>query len=135
MNRLFRTLAVTTAVVTTLIAADPAAAARAPRTVSVSVTRSGGFAGHTDRFAVDSSDRDVHAREALSVAAEHRFRALRPEYLPANPCCDRFRYEVVARYRDGRVKTVVTMDGVPGTPDVLLEVIDLVLTSAALAPA
>jgi len=135
MKQLFRTLAVTTAAMTALLAANPAAAASAPRTESVSITRSGGFAGRTEWYAVDSTDRDDQAAEALSVTAEPRFRALRPAYLPANPCCDRYRYEVVARYRDGTVKTVVTMDGVPGTPDVLVEVIDLVMTSAALAPA
>lgn len=135
MKQLFRMLAVTTAAVTALIAADPAAAATAPRTESVSITRSGGFAGRTEWFAVDSTNRDEAATDALGVAAQPRFRALRPAYLPANPCCDRYRYEVVASYSDGTVKTVVTMDGVPGTPDALVEVIDLVMSSAALAPA
>ncbi|MEU7907558.1 hypothetical protein [Actinoplanes sp. NPDC049118] len=135
MKQLFRTLAVTVAAVTALLAAEPAVAASAPRTESVSVTRSGGFAGRTDSFAVDSTTRDDRAEEALGVAAELRFRMLRPTYLPANPCCDRYRYEVVARYSDGTVKTVVTMDAVPGTPDVLTEVIDLVTTSGAPAPA
>jgi hypothetical protein len=135
MKQLFRTLAATTAAMTALLAANPAAAASAPRTESISITRSGGFAGRTQWFAVDSTNRDEHATEALSVASELRFRALRPAYLPANPCCDRYRYEVVAHYRDGTAKTVVTMDSVPGTPDVLVEVIDLVMTSTAPAPA
>ncbi|GID93872.1 hypothetical protein ACFQFC_07525 [Amorphoplanes digitatis] len=135
MKQLFRNLTMTAAVLTALLTANPAAAAAAPHTESVTVTRSGGFAGHTEWYAVDSTDRDERAQEALSVTAELRFRVLRPAYLPANPCCDRYRYEVVARYSDGTVKTVVTMDAVPGTPDVLTEVIDLVTTSGALTQA
>jgi hypothetical protein len=139
MKQLFQTLAVTAAAVAALLAANPAAAtpaavhpaagAVAAHTESVSVIRSGGLAGRTEWFAVDSTTRDERAGEALRVAAGPGFRTLAPAYLPANPCCDRYRYEVVASYHDGTFQTVVTMDGVPGTPDVLLEVIDLVTTS------
>ncbi|MET8154069.1 hypothetical protein ACIBSW_38685 [Actinoplanes sp. NPDC049668] len=135
MKQLFRNLTMIAAALTALLTATPAAAAAAPYTESITVTRSGGFAGHTDWYGVDQTDRGERAQEALSVTAERRFRALRPAYLPANPCCDRYRYEVVARYSDGTVKTVVTMDGVPGTPDVLIEVIDLVTTAGDLAQA
>nr|BFE73388.1 hypothetical protein GCM10020092_066890 [Actinoplanes digitatis] len=77
MKQLFRNLTMTAAVLTALLTANPAAAAAAPHTESVTVTRSGGFASHTEWYAVDSTDRDERAQEALSVTAELRFRVLR----------------------------------------------------------
>ncbi|BFU42234.1 hypothetical protein KRMM14A1004_04710 [Krasilnikovia sp. MM14-A1004] len=126
MKQLFRALAVACAMATALIAANPAAAAETAYTESISVTQSGGFTGRTELFSVDTTTRDERAAQALSLAATPQYRTLAPIYLPSNPCCDRHRYEVVTHYSDGTDKTVVTMDGVPGTPPVLLEVIDLV---------
>ncbi|MEV6602462.1 protealysin inhibitor emfourin [Actinoplanes sp. NPDC051346] len=131
MNRttaaIFRTLAVITAAVLALLAANPAAAATLPATQSISVTRSGGFAGRTEYFLVDQATDDRRAERALDLAAQPQFRRLAPEYLPENPCCDRFTYQVVTQYTSGARKTVVTMDDVEGTPPVLLEVIDMVI--------
>ncbi|MCU7730112.1 hypothetical protein ODJ79_40895 [Actinoplanes sp. KI2] len=133
MTQLFRALAMAFAMATALIAANPAAAASAPYTESISVTESGGLAGTTDVFSVDGTTLDVRAAQALSLAAGPQYRALAPIYLPANPCCDRHRYVVVTHYSDDTDKIVVTMEGVPGTPPVLLEVIDLVTATGAAA--
>lgn len=46
------------------------------------------------------------------------------KYLPADICCDRFTYRVTAAV-DGRQHTVVTMDGTPGAPDQLMQLITL----------
>ncbi|GAB1643186.1 hypothetical protein [Krasilnikovia sp. MM14-A1259] len=131
MKQMFRALTVAAALVAALIAADPAAAASAPYTESISVTQSGGLAGRTELFSVDTTTRDDRAAQALSLTATPQYRTLAPVYLPTNPCCDRQRYEVVTHYSNGTDKTVVTMDGVPGTPPVLLEVIDLVTNTGA----
>ncbi|GAB1694557.1 hypothetical protein [Krasilnikovia sp. M28-CT-15] len=131
MKQLFRALAVAFAVVAALIAANPAAAASIPWTESISVTQTGGLVGRTELFSVDTTTRDERAAQALSLTATPQYRTLAPFYLPTNPCCDRQRYQVVTHYSDGTDKTVVTMDGVPGTPPILLEVIDLVTNTAA----
>jgi hypothetical protein len=131
MKQLFRALTVAFTIAIALIAANPAAAASAPYTESISVTESGGFVGATDVFSVDTTTRDELAAQALNLAASPQYRSLAPIYLPVDPCCDRRRYEVVTHYSDGIDKIVVTMDAVPGTPPVLLAVIALVTATGA----
>ncbi|WP_430780319.1 hypothetical protein [Actinoplanes sp. G11-F43] len=64
-----------------------------------------------------------HSKELLELVSGPEFRALGPRYAPASKK-DRFRYEVTVRYRDGDKKKVVTYSDTPGTPQVLLDVID-----------
>ncbi|GIF05246.1 hypothetical protein [Actinoplanes siamensis] len=103
-----------------------AAAAGNARTKSVTVRRSGGFTGATQLFMVDRATEGRQAATVLTVTATRRFRSLDSQYLPADPCCDRFGYEVVVRYHDGSVKTVTTVADTAGTPQVLTDVIQLV---------
>jgi hypothetical protein len=131
LKQFFRALTIAFAMAIALIAADPAAAGSAPCAESISVTESGGLVGATAVFSVDTTTRDERAAQALSLAAGPQYRTLAPLYLPTNPCCDRHRVEVVTHYSDGTDKTVVTMDAVPGTPPVLLEVIELVTATGA----
>ncbi|GGQ85316.1 protealysin inhibitor emfourin [Couchioplanes azureus] len=133
MNRtttaIIRAFAIVATAVVAMIAANPAAAVTVPATESITVTRSGGFAGRTETFAVDQTNQDRQAQRALDLAAQPQFRRLAPEYLPENPCCDRFTYHVLAQYSGGAQKTVVTMDDVENTPPVLMQVIDMVVAS------
>jgi hypothetical protein len=86
----------------------------------VVLERTGGFAGRHDTFLVDRSTVDGGA--TLRLAGSPQFRRLRASYQPANPCCDRFAYQVTAYYRAGRSKTVSTVEGTRA-PRVLWDVI------------
>ncbi|MFC7531140.1 hypothetical protein [Actinoplanes sp. GCM10030250] len=100
----------------------PASAASfAPAAESVSVVRTGGFAGSQASFQVSGSGTKQSA-EVLRLASGPAFRALRPRYVPKNTCCDRYLYRVEVRYRNGRVKDVTALQGAPA-PRVLWDVI------------
>ncbi|MBO3739513.1 protealysin inhibitor emfourin [Actinoplanes flavus] len=110
----------------------PASAAAAePRTELVLVQRSGGLAGVVEHFTVDRTTTGRNAADVLTMTASRPFRALRSAYLPADPCCDRFTYTVVVTYSDHTAKTVTTVENTPGTPRILLDVIESALLTAA----
>lgn len=97
---------------------NPAAAQR------VDLVRSGGVAGQTVRLFIDPTNTAPNAVLALQLAATAQFRALAPDYPPANPCCDRFRYDVTVTYPDDARKAVRYWSHVDA-PQVLLDVIRL----------
>jgi hypothetical protein len=105
--------------------------------VSGTIHRSGGFAGF-DQTWVLGSDGTVLGPDgytALLTAADRAqveaavdaagFFDLDPEYLPADPCCDRFTYEVTLT-RGTATHTVVTMDGAEA-PEGLFALITVLL--------
>ena len=94
--------------------------------------RSGGIAGiqETWHFYGDGrvvrEERRKGTREHVSLSAdavndavrrivEGGFMGLAEEYMPANPCCDRFTYRLTVVY-EGTAKTVTTMDGAEQPP-------------------
>lgn len=69
--------------------------------------------GTTQRSTVNRDSADRQAATVLDLTAGHHFRALKPQYLPAGPCCDRFRYDIVVLYRNGAIKAITAGDGAP----------------------
>ncbi|MEU8657169.1 hypothetical protein [Actinoplanes philippinensis] len=106
--------------VATLAPAAPASAAPAVAT-SITLDRSGGFAGQHQTFLVNRSTPD--GRPVLRLAGRGDFLRLRASYLPKNPCCDRFEYRLTVTYRGGFRKTVSTVQGTSGVPEILWTVI------------
>ncbi|MEU4623542.1 hypothetical protein AB0G04_26655 [Actinoplanes sp. NPDC023801] len=114
--------------------AGPAVAgACGARTESVLVQRAGGLAGTVERFVVNRAGADAAGAKVLALTAGQRFRQLQASYLPADLCCDRFVYTVVARYADGSSKTVTTTDATPFTPPPLLVIIRLMTEKEPIA--
>ena len=99
--------------------------------------RSGGFAGLDEEFTIYANGRitSKDGREwwvepeqvdlLLAELEQMGFFDLQPSYLPKNPCCDLFFYELSV-YSGDQVWTVHTVDGAPGAPDSLWEMLDLV---------
>lgn len=97
-------------------------------------TREGGFAGVVETWTIhedgrittptgDEETRPAAAAQSLFATFESSgFYALEEEYLPEDPCCDRFTYTLEAT-DSGREHRVVTMDGVSDAPDVLMSMI------------
>ena len=120
------------------VGAAPAAAAPPPDPIrravgfaySIQVDRTGGIAGRHDRYVVSRLTPNRPARTALALAGTPRYRWLKPSYLPADPCCDRFSYEVTVRYQRGPTKVVRTMDG-GSAPKLLWQVIRLTQRGSA----
>jgi hypothetical protein len=106
--------------------------AGAPSTYAYRVVldATGGFANLHQHWVVVRSDPGTDVARLFGTVSGGRFRALRPSYLPANPCCDRFTYRLSVSYRHGRTKTVTTMDGTTAPP-VLWKAINLVRAAAA----
>jgi len=126
-NTTARTGIAAAAMCAVLAPAVPASAATVPATMIV-LDRSGGFAGRHDTFVVDRMT--AGGQRPLRLAARPAFRRLRASYEPANPCCDRFAYRIDVTYRNGRHKTVSTVQGTEAPP-ILWEVIDEVEQVAA----
>ncbi|NJC68552.1 hypothetical protein HC031_02260 [Planosporangium thailandense] len=132
--RIFRTSLVGLFLVLGLLCAEftgsgamPASAAPpALRVVSVELDRSGGFVGTSDHFVVPGDSPHVEAARLMQAAGSPRFLALRDAYLD-NPCCDRFRYVVTVHYEGHVDKRVRAIEGAPGLPAVLSDVIDLTI--------
>lgn len=91
----------------------------------VELDRSGGIIGASDHFTVSAGTSHPETRTLMRTAGGQEFRALRDTYVDGDACCDRYRYVVRVHYRNHVTKTVTAMDGTPGMPDVLREVIDL----------
>jgi hypothetical protein len=106
--------------VATLAPAAPAAAAPILAS-SITLDRSGGFAGRHDTFVVTGAT--PGGRPALRMVSTRQFLRLRASYQPKNPCCDRFAYELTVTYRNGFRKTVSTVQGTPGVPQILWDAI------------
>ena len=88
----------------------------------VVVVRTGGIAGGMSVFTLVGAD-NQHNAQTLRLASSPEFRALRPKYVPENTCCDRYTYKVEVGYRNGVKKKITVLQGTPGTPKVLLDVI------------
>jgi hypothetical protein len=106
--------------VATLAPAAPAAAAPILAT-SITLDRSGGFAGLQETFVVKRSTPD--GRPSLRMVGTREFLRLRSSYQPDNPCCDRFAYTLTVSYRNGFRKTVSTVQGTTTAPEILWDVI------------
>ncbi|WP_412542810.1 protealysin inhibitor emfourin [Longispora sp. K20-0274] len=104
------------------VAAVPASAAAPARAQSVTLEQTGGLAGVQRRFTVDTSTPGARRDPLLATVARPDFLALEPSYVSGNTCCDRFVYELTVRYPDGRVKSVVTVEG-GGAPALVADVI------------
>lgn len=100
--------------------------------------RSGGIAGvqqvyeiYADGHIVAKDDRqsanttmrvDAESVKELVMAIERAgFFDLKESYLPLNKCCDRMTHRITI-YRDGKGKSVTTMDGVENLPEALVQV-------------
>jgi hypothetical protein len=107
--------------------AAPRRAAAAPSTYAYRVVldATGGFANLHQHWVVARSTPGANVGRLFDTVSGGRFRALRPSYLPADPCCDRFTYRLSVSYRRGRTRTVTTMDGT-AAPPVLWTAINLV---------
>ncbi|MFD1373029.1 hypothetical protein [Actinoplanes sichuanensis] len=101
----------------------PAAPATAAPVLASSITldRSGGFTGRHDTFVVTGAT--PNGRPALRMVSTRQFLRLRGSYQPKNPCCDRYVYELTVTYRNGFHKKVSTVQGTPGVPQILWDVI------------
>jgi len=94
--------------------------------------RAGGFAGISEvwRFYKDGRVVKMDKQQKTTIATQlppevieeaaqciigEGFMDLADEYMPANPCCDRFTYRLTIVHTKG-VKTVTTMDGVDWPP-------------------
>ncbi|WP_433795736.1 hypothetical protein [Actinoplanes sp. CA-252034] len=105
------------------VALAPAAPANAAPFIATSITldRSGGFAGQQETFQVDRGT--PGGPLALRMAGSRDFLRLRASYQPKDPCCDRFEYRLSVTYRSGYRKTVSTVQGTPDVPPILWKVI------------
>ncbi|WIM94596.1 hypothetical protein ACTOB_006635 [Actinoplanes oblitus] len=102
----------------------PAAKPVTKQAVAVVVVRTGGRHGGQSVFTlVGASSRDE--AEVLRLASSPAFQALRPRYAPAGAVKNRYTYRIEAGYRDDSKKRVTVVEGTPGTPKVVLEVIRL----------
>lgn len=117
-RKAFTTLAAACAAAA-LAPAAPATAAPAVAT-SITLDRSGGFAGRHETFSVDGTT--PGGRPALRMTSTPKFLRLRGSYQPKNPCCDRYAYELTVTYRGGFRKTVSTVQGTTA-PQILWDVI------------
>ncbi len=105
--------------VATLAPTAPATAAPVLAT-SITLDRSGGFAGRQETFVITRSTPD--GRPSLRMVSTPEFLRLRGSYQPKNPCCDRFNYQLTVSYRNGYRKTVSTVQGTTA-PRILWDVI------------
>lgn len=90
----------------------------------VELHRTGGFMGVDDYFVVYRQE--PGNEELFAIVDGVEFQSLNSSYLPQNRCCDMFFYEVTARYADGTVKTIETMDS-GHAPELLWRVIRLMM--------
>ena len=114
-----------------------------PAGLTGSIHRSGGFAGLDETWTLEADgtvfgpdgatgQMGAAAMADLDDAVEAAgFFDLDPEYLPADPCCDRFTY--VVTLSDGvRTHSVTTMDGV-AAPEALFTLIQVLLSGVQAA--
>jgi hypothetical protein len=106
---------------------------------AVTFRRSGGFAGVNEEFVIrsDGSMEAAAGVRQLSPQAVSNLRAqieatgldgVPPgEYLPADPCCDRFTYELKI-VKNGTTYDYITVDDTPGAPPELMDAIDVLQT-------
>ncbi len=99
--------------------------------------RSGGYAGLDEEFTIYANGhitakdgREWWVEPAAVEQLQKEFESLgffdlAPNYVPKNPCCDLFSYELSVNSGDHNAK-VSTVDGAPGAPDQLWQMLDLV---------
>lgn len=93
-----------------------------PEGAVVIFRRSGGFAGVNEEWVIYADGRVKSSQgeewqadpaavgDLLAQIDGYDFFSLRSQYIPANPCCDLFSYELIVNDR-GRVHLVATVDG------------------------
>jgi len=99
--------------------------------------RSGGLAGVSERWSIYPDGRIMagdgrewqvkpeQVKQLISDIEASGFFDLSGQYMPRNPCCDRFTYSLVVR-SDDKVNSVTTMDATPDVPANLGEVLGAV---------
>ncbi|GLZ77766.1 hypothetical protein Afil01_25730 [Actinorhabdospora filicis] len=119
MSSALKTLAALLVFAVAIIVAPPAFATTSDeagyRAQTVTLDRTGGYAGLHLRYTVDS-----RAGEPLAAAVTTtEFRALADHY--PTPCCDQFTYTLTVRYTNGSVKSI---EAGGDLPDLLADAID-----------
>ncbi len=130
------------AVLTMVVAACGDAGGAAPTTTDLrelAFERSGGIAGITEQWILVEDGTlilpptdVVEVLDRAGTAAlfdridEAGFFDFEREYLPDDPCCDRFAYKLTV-VADGRRHTVQTMDGTEGAPRELEDLLGEIL--------
>jgi hypothetical protein len=122
-KKVFRTWLAAVVVLAGLVGATASAApaTAAPAAEAVSMQRTGGHGDHLSVQLAGGGGKAID--EIFRLASSPAFRALRPRYVPKNTCCDRYLYRVEVRYRNGAVKKVEALDGAPGAPKVLWDLV------------
>ena len=98
--------------------ASGSTALQGTRAVSVTVRKSGGKAGLSELRTFDLDQLPVRgperaeAKSILRAASEPALTTVKMTPLPANVCCDRFRYVVRVVWDDGTSRTFRTLDDV-----------------------
>ncbi|GIG62994.1 hypothetical protein Lfu02_73660 [Longispora fulva] len=112
-------------VTATAVAAGPASASSSRpsnhRAYRISVVQTGGIAGVNETYSVDRST--PNSAPILARASSPEYLALNASYAPANPCCDRFTYQVTVNYTGNPSKTVTMTEG-SNCPDIMYEIIE-----------
>lgn len=115
MSSALKTLIALLVFAVALTVAPPAFAEAGYRAQTVTLDRTGGYAGIHMRYTVDS-----RAGEPLaSTVTTPAFRALADRY--PTPCCDQFTYTLTVRYTNGSVKSI---EAGGDLPDLLADAID-----------
>lgn len=104
------------------------AAAAVKRAVAVVVVRTGG--GHPGQsvFTLVGSSSPEEAN-ILKLASTPAFWSARPKYAPAKVPAGRYTYKIEAGYGDKTKKRVIVVEGTPGTPKVVLDLIRMMTTN------
>lgn len=99
--------------------------------------RSGGLAGVSEQWSIYPDGRIMagdgrewkvapeQVEQLISDIEASGFFDLSGQYMPRNPCCDRFTYSLVVR-SDGKAGSVATMDATPDVPASLWEALGAV---------
>ncbi|BBH63430.1 hypothetical protein ACTI_01150 [Actinoplanes sp. OR16] len=97
---------------------------------AIALVRTGGIAGAGPSVytLVGSGGGNDHNTRTLRLASSREFMALRSSYVPKDTCCDRFEYTIEVGYRNGGKKKIEALEGTPGNPKVLLDVIHMMET-------
>ncbi|MEV6344725.1 hypothetical protein [Actinoplanes sp. NPDC051851] len=116
------------------VAAEPAAAVVPPGTTApaksttkqataIAVIRTGGISGDRSIYALAGKGGNKQSLEAYRLASSAAFLAVKPRYVAKNACCDRFSYQIEVGYSDGTKKKLTVLEGTPGTPKVVNDLI------------
>src|SRR5207237_3463305 len=104
--------------------------------LNVTLTRTGGFAGRGETFVLKPDGSIVSGKQIMKVeggaataaklagqlVATGIYSATPGSYLPDNPCCDRYTYDLTLS-REGKSYSFVTIDYSPSAPPALLHAV------------